>query len=258
LVGAGSYSDEAPVSFIAVSIIIFLVLMFMMNRYRRFREYMIRSITAPIQLLRRYSRPKNNVDRPFSHTWNGSGINARKFLSSMLFYFRTSPYAQYILMLIIPTKSLQEMAFKSIWMPEVTTFLVAAVIFAKIFIIAFLLKIASLFVRARIFFSDTFTITIWSATPAILLLPIAGALIRILFLLPGLFWVFLLIFVFALVWIFLRLLKSTAVVFDIPPVFSYSVGAALIIICASVYFTINQLQSSIFAYIDYFLKVMMV
>jgi len=47
LVGAGSYSDEAPVSFIAVSIIIFLVLMFMMNRYRRFREYMIRSITRP-------------------------------------------------------------------------------------------------------------------------------------------------------------------------------------------------------------------
>ena len=257
LVGAGSYSEYVPVAYIVVGLILCIVILFLANRYRRFREYLLRSLTRPYNFYAdiRDQRIMSNTQTAILGL--ALSFTFGLFMASSLYFYRSSEIAQYLYMTLIPWTRFQEILFKSIWMPEVIMFMLTIVFFASIFIIAFILRIFSLFVRARIFFSDTFTITVWAATPVLVMLPLSIFLIKLLIVLPIFFWFFAGIFVLVTLWTLLRILKSTAVVFDIPPIRSYMVGGLLCALVLGSFLTLNQIQYSIFDYFMYFCKVIL-
>lgn len=257
LLHVGSYSEKTPVSFIIFGIAIGIVLIFMVNRFRRFREYIFRSVLRPYNFYAdiRDQRIMSSIQTFILGILIAMTIGI--FIASILFYYRNSELAQYFLTLVIPFKPVQKLLFDVIWMPEVNLGLITILYFAFAFIIALVMRFFAFFMRARIFYADTLTITIWSGIPFLILLPISIVLIRILVISPISIWVFIIVFLFITLWVLGRILKSASVVYDRKRLKVYLTGLIIIIVVIGVPLAIFQYNYSIVPYTQYFLDVML-
>jgi beta-galactosidase len=258
LLTAGSYSDSAPLFFVIVGILIAAILIFMLNRFKRYREYMFRSILRPYNF---YADIRDQRIMSSLQTFLLGFIISLSFgmyIASLLYFFRNSDTAQYLLMLLLPGAGIQEILYKFIWSPELFSLILALIYFVVVFIVAGFLKLASLLARGRIFFTDTITISIWAGIPLIVLLPFATVLVRVLILSPAIIWIVVALLVYLIIWTIFRLLRSTSVVFDIASFKIYLIGLLLIAILAFAFLALFQLQYSIITYFDYFLKINMI
>jgi hypothetical protein len=256
LLDAGKYSEGTPLSFIIVGIILALILVFLINRYRRFREYLTRAVLRPYNFYADI-RDQRIMSTPQT-IFLGAGISITLgiFLASLLFAYRTSEFTQFLIMLFLPSSSMKELLFSLIWTPQLSIFTFSLLIFGSIFIVAGIIKLFSFFVRARIFYTDSITIAIWSGVPALGLLPFAIILTRLLLLTPFFVYLMMLLFFGVLIWIFFRILRSVAVVFDIPSMWSLIIGFIFTGIIAAIFFTIYNHDYSFFAYFQYLWEVM--
>jgi hypothetical protein len=257
LLSAGSFIEDSPLSYIILGLVLVLIVLFLLNRFRRFREYLFRSLMRPYNF---YADIRDQ--RIISATLTTIlavviSFSLGLFISSIFYYFRSSEIAQNLIMLLIPSNNILEVLYKGIWMPEILVLLISCLIFILIFIIAFLLKIFSFLIRPKIFFSDTFIITVWSATPAILLLPFSIVLVKLMIILPAFSWLFIFSSILFIFWILSRLLRSTSVVFDVASLKAYIFGLSFIFILIIISITIYEIQSSIFAYGYYFVDVIL-
>jgi hypothetical protein len=102
-------------------------------------------------------------------------------------------------------------------------------------IVALLVRFAAMFVKGRIHFSDTANTVIWSALPAVFLIPF-GMIITRLDRNETLGFTALWVLVVLFGWIYYRLLKGVAVLFDIYPtrVYLYAGVATAILLVATV------------------------
>jgi len=114
-----------------------------------------------------------------------------------------------------------------------------AISFGFILLIAMLLRFSAIFVRGRIYFSDTWNIAVWSLFPIVLLLfydlilprmdmdgttaTVSAIVLATIFL-----------------WSYFRILKGTGVLFDVYPTKIYIYGAIFLGIVALVLFTFFQ------------------
>ncbi len=257
LLNAGSYNEETPVIFIITGIILGIILVFLINRFKRFREYLFRSVLRPYNFYAdiRDQRIMSSVQTILL----GLVISATAgiFLASIFYYYRTNILAEYLYMLAIPGSNLRELFFRLIWMPEFLLIFSTSLIFILAVISAFFIRIFAFFTRARIFYRDTLTITIWSAVPFLILLPVSIVLIRLLVYSDQLNMIVMAVMVLIVIWVLFRILKSTSVVFDIPSYKVYIVGLILIIFLVATVLSIYQYQFSLFRYIEYFLDVML-
>lgn len=256
LLDAGSYSEESPVSYIIVGLALGIVLIFLINRFRRFREYLFRSVLRPYNFYAdiRDQRIMSNIQTIILGLV--IAVSCGIFFASIIYFYRSNELAQYIYMILIPANWMQEMTFKFAWQPEIL--MIALSLFNVLFILflSFVLRIVSFFMRARILYIDTLTISIWAGVPFLFLLPISIVLIRGLVLMPAItpfIWI-LLIIVF--VWVALRFFKSTAVVFDKPEFKVYIIGAMVLAILLGLPLAYYQYEYSIFSYTDYFFTVL--
>ena len=134
---------------------------------------------------------------------------------------------------------------------------VSLIILLFAFFVAVMIRAFALFLRARIYFRDTFTIVIWIGTPLLFLLPISIILIRLLVYSPGIIWVILVISLLAMIWIWFRMLRATAVVFDKRIFKVYTAGFSLLLIIIAALVAIYHYQFSIIGYGDYLFKMML-
>ncbi len=254
LLNAGSYSERTPVTFIVIGLVLLLIIIFLTNRFKRFREYVFRAALRPYNFYAdiRDQRIISSVQTVLLGLV--ISITLGVYTSSILFYYRASETAQLFLSLLVPLSYFRELMFKLIWMPEVLVIVISVLFFGFIFLLAFIIKLFSFFVRGKIFYTDTMMITIWSGIPLIILLPFSIVLIRLLVMSPIFIWLVVLGLILLWVWVLMRILRSTTVVFDILPVKVYSIGlgvvGTLLIIMISAY----QYQFSIFSYIGYLLS----
>ncbi len=256
LLNAGSYSESTPVVFIIVGILLGIILVLLVNRFRRFREYLFRSLLRPYNFYAdiRDQRIMSSVQTVLLGVVLSLTLGI--FYSSIFYFYRTHLLAEYVYMLIIPYNSVQEIFFRLIWMPELLMLFVSAWVFIVLIITALIIKIFALFVRARIFYKDTFTITVWSTVPVLILLPFAIILIRLLVLSESLNWLIILLALLLHLWVFIRILKATSIVFDMRYLKVYTFGFGLIIMIAVIIIGIYQYQYSIFDYGQYFFDVL--
>ncbi|MCL5990541.1 MAG: YIP1 family protein [Bacteroidetes bacterium] len=254
LLNAGSYNEKNPLFFMFVSLFLVAVLIFLMKRFRRFREYVSRSFLRPFNFYAdiRDQRIMSSV-QTFILGFVLS-ITLAIFIVSILYYYRTFDKTGYLLMLLFPSNDLLDIIFRGIWMPEILTFILSLIFFGFIFLIAGLIKLFSLLVKGRIYFSDTYTITIWSGVPLLVLLPLDIILSRLLFLTPLITWILIVATVILIIWVLMRTLKATAIVFDIPVYRSYIIGIGLTGIAVAAFLAVYQYQYSFLSYIQYFFK----
>lgn len=257
LLNAGSYTEKTPLFFIVLGIALCILLISMAKRFRRFREYFFRSLLRPYNF---YADIRDQRIMSTVQTFLLGiviSISMGLFYSSICYYYRNSEIAQYIFMILLPWSGIQELFFKLIWMPELLAILSSIVFFMFTFVIAFALKISSLFVKANIFYSDTLTITIWSGVPIIAFLPISIVLIKILVMEPSLIAVLSILCIAITIWVFYRLLRATAVVFDIMSVYAYIIGSVLLIGLVVIIIATYQVQFSLFSFGEYILQVLL-
>lgn len=223
LLQARDYASETPLVFIVTGLVIGLILVFMVNRSRRFREYAMRAILRPYNFYAdiRDQRILSTVQT----TILGAVIAACAglVLASFVFFLRTSSNVEYLLHIMLPSASVNEAIRIVSWRPSLAVLTGTIVVFGAMVVLAFFFRIGAMFIKGRIFMRDTLTIVVWSALPLVILLPIGVALYQVLSTDAMSLWVPLLL-VATTVWFLIRSLRAVAVVFDARPSIVYGIG----------------------------------
>lgn len=251
LLQANESHFETPLVFIVTGIIIALIITFLINRSRRFREYLLRAIVRPYNFYAdiRDQRILSTVQT----TLLGSVIAACAglLLASLVFFVRTDANVEYLLNILIPGNFVHEAIRFVAWRPTLGVVTWSAFVMLIFLFIALLLRIGAMFVKGRIFFRDTLTIVVWSSLPLVVLLPIGIALYPVLSTDAMSFWIPLLI-IMAGLWSFIRVLRSTAVVFDVPDSIVYLIGFGLLAAIAISITTIWANSYNLFEFLQYY------
>ncbi|MCX6139746.1 MAG: hypothetical protein NTX15_02770 [Candidatus Kapabacteria bacterium] len=227
LLQARGATFDTPLVFIAVGIILALIMAFLINRSRRFREYLLRAIARPYNFYAdiRDQRILSTVQTTFLGIVIASC--AGLVLASLLYYVRVDSGIEYLLHVLVPSNLIYNVIRFVSWRPTLAVPLWSFVVMGLFLFTALLLRIGAMFVKSRIFFRDTLTIVVWSSLPLVVLLPIGVALYQALSADALSIWVPILVVVLA-VWSLMRTLRATSVVFDVPTSIVYSIGLGLV------------------------------
>ena len=251
---AGSYSEESTISFIIIGLFLLLVFIFLLNRIKRFREYFKRSLVSPYNF---YADIRDQRLISTSITLILSlmiSLTLGIFLSNFLFHFKNYEAEEYLLKLLIPSSFLQTKIFKMIWSPEPFMLIISTILFLMLFIVSGVLKLFSTLAKSRIFFSDTIVIAVWSYIPVLIILPFAIVSQKLFILNEGIAISLIIFLVVLLLWSFFRMVKATAVVFDISSWKVNSVVGIILVVLLILPLTLYQLQNSFIDYLVYFTK----
>lgn len=254
LLQARDHSPGTPLLFISTGLIVALLLTFLINRSRRFREYLIRAIIRPYNF---YADIRDQ--RILSGTQTtilGLIISAcvGLVLSSMMYFLRTDQKVEYLIQTLVPSASAFELIRFVSWNPAVSVLVWAVCTFLCFILYAIILRIGAFFVRGKIYFKDTFTIAVWSALPLIILLPVGVTLYQLLSTDAISLFIPLTVLLTCL-WFFYRSLLAASVVFDVPPLPIYVVGVGLLLSVVVIAWTVLDQGSEFSAYLGYYLSV---
>jgi hypothetical protein len=154
-------------------------------------------------------------------------------------------------MILLPTGWLRSLLNEITWTPELGFFFFTLIGIGMHAVVAGLILCAAFLTGTRLYFIDAFTISVWSALPFLLLLPIALALFKVLSATGSAMWLILLIFGL-FVWYYGRMLKSTSVVFDVPSLYVYATGSGVIVLFTAIILTYYSSKVSLFSYLYYY------
>lgn len=255
LLNVGSYSEKAPVTYIIIGFIAIIILLFLFNKYKRFNEYFKRSIFRPYNFFADI-RDQRIMSLPQTIILGVVlSLSVGSFLSSLLYFYKNSEIAQYILMIFIPIKSIQSLLFNIIWMPELLILVLTVLFFLLMLLTSGLLRFIAIFIKKRVFFIDTITMSIWSGVPFLVILPFSIVLVKILVNYPNSIWIFSILFIFLIIWVFLRILKSVSVVFDNSSTIVNIIGITITLFFLGIPIIIYQNKYQFVDYMNYLFKV---
>jgi len=243
----GSKRDNAPMIFVLFGLAVALLVGVLINSGRKFRE------DASRALLRPYNFFADVRDQRIMSGFHAtilaliiSTISAL-LLSNLLFYFRLDVKFEKLL-LAFGSRGLLDTVSYLAWNPALALIWLTLASLAALIIITLLVKIASFFVRTRVFISGIYYIVVWSFLPLVLLIPVGIILFRILDTDVTNIYIFLGLLLFTL-WVLYRLLKGIYVIFDVNPgsVYFYSFLFVLIVLGGIIFY--YEMQSSVISYL---------
>ncbi len=254
VINPGQTTSDFPLVFIIAGSFAFLLWGILINRSRRFREHTFRS------LFRTYNFFADIRDRRLiSNIQTGIfgfvlSIIVGLYSSSLLHYYKTNESFNVLSNLLLPNDFVKETILKLSWQPENLVITFSLIIFLKLILLALILKFSSIFIRSKIFISDTFKMVIWSGAPLLFLLPIAIFVNRILPISSLLGYAFSILFSILILYWVCRLTKSIWIVFDLRPSKVYLVTSIIIIILVFSYFYYLEFKFSFFQYVSHYSK----
>lgn len=254
VINPGSVENIFPVAYILVGIIAAFILGLLLYRSRRFREYFVRSAFRSYNFFAdlRDRRIISGVQTFFLGTVFTLIVGI--YISTILNYYKMDEGFQLILSIILPYVYIRDWLYRIAWLPELSIFAFSAVFYIKLLLLALLLRLLSVFVRNKIAFSDTFKMVIWSCLPLVLFLPVSIFINRVFSISVFLSYFFNLFFVALLLWCFLRILKSTWIVFDVSSSKVLLWAAVIIVVVFFIIFTYYQYSYNVIDYVSYYLK----
>lgn len=257
LLNAGSYSEKTPIIYVLVGMFILLLIFGMTTRFRRFKEYFVRSVLRPFNFYADI-RDQRIISSVQTFILGLSiSVSMGLFFSSILFYYRTSEISNYWLRLIFPSNGLQEILFTLIWRPVALLISLSMVFFVMQFVIALIIRIFSVFVRLRVSYQDTLTITVWSGVPFLIILPFAITLMKLLTMSEAFTSILLFASFAIIIWGLLRILKATSVVLDKPISRVNIIGFLFFLATLGIPLAYYQIKYSFIDYGEFILKVLM-
>lgn len=245
----GSRRDDAPVIFIIFGLVLAMMMGVLMNSRKKFREDATRALLRPYNF---YADIRDLRVMSGLHTlilMLVLSLCSALLQANILYFFRANLLLEKIF-LAFGSHSLVKFAAYLAWNPAMA--LLWTTLFSLFFFVAasVVVKIASFFVRNKVFFTSIYFTVVWSFLPLILLLPLGLVLYKVLNANLVTLYLFIALVIFT-VWIFYRLMKGIYVIFDInpAPVYFYSLcfiaviaGAVLLythITESSVYYLMN-------------------
>jgi hypothetical protein len=148
-------------------------------------------------------------------------------LSNILFHLKTSLFYEQLL-LAFASPSLMKAVNYLAWHPLMSLLWLTAFNIVLIVIIALVIKIASLFVRTRVYIISVYFTFIWALLPVVLLIPVGIILYRVLLAGAVNLYVYLGL-IFVQLWVLYRLMKGVHVLFDSKPGTVYFYGIIFIL-----------------------------
>lgn len=226
---------DAPFEFLAYGFVLILLLFLLLNLDRRFRDHMSRALVRPYNF---FADIRDQRIIPNAQTGllllaiSGALLLV---VGGLLYSFRHDAAAKFFVDHLFPWSWTQELLWGMSNNPAKLILLGTGIIAGLWIVVASLVRFAAMFVKGRIHFSDSANTVIWSALPAVFLLPF-GMIITRLDRNETLGFTALWVLVVLFGWIYYRLLKGVAVLFDIYPtrVYLYAGIATAILLTATV------------------------
>jgi len=237
----GSIKDDAPMVFILIGLVLALFMGVLVNSGKKFRE------DASRALLRPYNYYADIRDQRIMSAYHTTFLGViivivqALILSNLLYYFKTSIVFEKLLLSFGSPVLIKAVNYLC-WNPF------NAIVWISVFGILFALlttlfiRLASLFIRTRVYLTSIFFTVIWAFLPMVFLIPLGIVLYRVLIADIVNIYIYLSLFVL-MFWVVYRLLKGIYVIFDTSPgrVYFYS-SLFIIFIFGSIllYFEINN------------------
>lgn len=224
----GDYAPPSTILFIATGIGCAVVFLVLINSSRRFRENVFRALLRPFNF---YSDIRDQRILSTVHTTILGLVVAVTFaliVSSLTYYYRMDESFDATLCAIVTSDLLKEVLNYIIWRPVIAIIMFTACFFGAMIIVAGLIRACAAFVRNRIFFRDAYVISIWGSLPVLVLIIPAMILYRALGV-PGIAVATFSVMLVVVVWMLYRVLRGTAVIYDVRPlkVYGYAIGSIL-------------------------------
>jgi hypothetical protein len=238
LLQAGSYERGTPYVFMAAGLSALMLLFWMLNRSRRFREYMLRAFLHSHNFFMDIRDQRILLQ---GHTLLLALLLATTsalVLATVLYETRQSPAADYLSNVLTLSPAGKALYIQLAWSPELAMTVIVLVVLVKIVAVALLLRMIAIVAKRTVIFADTLTMVVWAFVPLVLFLPIAMLLFRLLSVTPAALWLSLL--VLTALWGLIRLLRACAIVFDEVPWLMYVTGFGSIGLLAGIILTVLQ------------------
>ncbi len=232
----GSKKDDSPMVFIVVGLLLALLMGVLVNSGKKFRE------DASRALLRPYNFFADVRDQRIMSAFHTSFLGvivafvSALILGNLLYYLKENVVFERVL-LSFGSQTIIKAADYLSWHPftSIIWLLLAGITF--LVILALVIKIASLFVRTRVYMSSIYFTVIWSFLPMVLLIPVGIILYRVLVLDIVNLYIYI-VLTLVVIWILYRLMKGIYVIFDARPasVYFYSILVLLVFLIVVLFY----------------------
>jgi beta-galactosidase len=258
LLNSGSLEDDSlvPVLFMVLTLLMIALLFLFLNQIPRFREYFVRSLTKPYNFYAdiRDQRIISSIQTIILAVF--ISLSVAIYLTSCIYINRTEEIMQNLLTAALPFGFMKQFIYDLVWKPQLMMFMFAGIFFIKMLLAAFLIKIMAGILRAKIYFGDCFTMSVWSANPLILLMLLNLFHQRIIGANPFATIIFGILLILVLILVIHRLFRSFSVVFDKSPIVVYSIGIFVILMLLSSPVLYFYFEHNVFAYFQYIIQVL--
>jgi hypothetical protein len=226
---AGTFRSSFPIAHVLTGLFVIILVGYQYGYNRRFSEALKRSLVRSYNF---FADLRDLHAVSSLHTVILAAcisITSAVLWSAILYHFRTDRMFDYVLTFFISSNLVKEWLIWVTWNPFGGIVALTAAFFLGGVVLALLLMIVGMALKARATWFHVYSVSVWGATPVIFLSPVAMSLFKImensLYVIPSL----VLIALF-LGWTFFRVLKGMSVVFDTNPVRTYVGGITLVIL----------------------------
>jgi beta-galactosidase len=248
----GSSNDDAPMAFIIFGIILAILVGVLINSGRKFREDSSRA------LLRPYNFFADVRDQRIMSGFHTTGLAvvivaiSALLVSNILFYLKENIFFERLLLSFGSPGLIKVVSFLA-WNPLYSLLWLTIGFGVLLVVTSLIIKVASFFVRNRVYLISVYFTVVWSLLPLILLIPLGIILYRLLNADIANLYIYLLLFLFGL-WIFYRLMKGIYVIYDVNAgsVYFYSILFLCIVFGGIILY--YELNNSVINYILLTLK----
>ncbi len=231
---AGTYRSSFPIAHVLAGLFVIILLGYQYGYNRRFGEGLKRALMrsynffADLRDLHAVSAA-HTVILAFSIS-----LTFAVLLSAILYHFRSDAMFDYVLTFFVASTVAKNAIIWVTWNPFGGIVVLTAVFFVAGAVLAMLLRLVGMILKARSTWFHVYSVSVWGATPVIFLSPVAMSLFKLLqtsvYVIPSL----VVIAVF-LGWTFLRVLKGMSVVFETNPLRTTIGGILLmLLLCGGV------------------------
>jgi len=244
----GSKKDDAPMIFVIAGLFLALIMGVLVNSGRKFREDSSRALLRPYNFFADVRDQR--IMSGYHSTILAIIVSAVLALtiSNLLFYYRENIVVEKILLAFGSTGIIKTFSYLA-WHPFASLLWLTLLSFLIIIAITIVVKVASFFVRNKVFFSSAYFAVIWSFLPFVLLIPVGIILYRVLVADAVNFYVYLCLILFA-VWVFYRLMKGIYVIYDINATSVYFYSIVIVLVLIGGFLIYFQMKNSVIDYLQ--------
>ncbi|MBS1493786.1 MAG: hypothetical protein JST55_09755 [Bacteroidetes bacterium] len=245
----GNTKKSTPQIFLIVGLGFIVILIILLNQYKRFREYFFRCIFQPetffMQLREQLIVPMAiNILLTLMIS-----VGIAIYFANILYYYKEYANVDIIITNFLPGNDMKQMFIDLINEPWKFIAVFSVVnIFLNLFT-AIVLYIISLYMRGRVYFKNVYIVAVWSSLPLLIMLPIGTVLYKLNEYNISLFFYSLIVFLIAYIFYIVRLVKGTQILFEVRSFRSFIYGYGIfLIVFVLIYFYYSFFTNAIDAF----------